>query len=423
MARLTGPRRSVAVVGSGISGLTAAYLLRRRYDVTLYEADDRFGGHAHTHDLDGDLVDSGFAFHHDRANPILRRLLDQLDLSTSATAMSVSVRCDGCGLEYADGLGQRGLHAQRRRAFDPRFSRLVAEIPRFRATGLEVAKSLDPAAQELTYGQFLAERDFDEHFVRHHAVPLAAGAWTSGSTPATTLPAKHVLGLLRHQGLLGRGPGRAWLTVDGGTRSYVDAVTALIRESLAHTPVTAIARTSEGVEITTARRTDRFDHVVVATHADEALRLLTDPTADESAVLGAFEYARTEVTVHCDLGVLPRSPRARAVLNHRLADCDGGGRPTVVSTQVGHVPQSGATTHVVTRDAGALREAIAEPTVVARIDYAHPTFSAAATSARKRLTLLTTDRTVFAGAYHGTGSHEDGCRSGVAAAAHLGAEW
>lgn len=415
-------KASVAVVGSGIAGLTAAYLLRRRFDVTVYEASDRFGGHARTSLVDGDRVETGFMVFNERTAPVLRRLLDELDVTSSPTTPSLGFRCDGCGLKFIDEFGPRGPRVARHRLLDRRFAHLGEEVGRFRTVSQALAKSLDPATNRVDYGTFLAEHRFDEHFVRHYALPLAEFVWSRPPTDPLTQPAKYLLGFLRHQGLLSRRGPAAWHVIDGGSKTYVDAITALIRETLARTAVTAVTRTGEGVEVSTQRRTDRFDHVVLATHADTALALLTDPTPEERAVLGAFSYSPSRVTLHHDTGVLATSSRARAAWNVRQDRCDGGDRSVSYwMNRIQHLDT--ARPYVVTMDRGIGEPAIDTEAIVARASTSHPVVNHDSARARKKLPLLNTPATVYAGAHHGWGFHEDGCRSGAAAAAYLGAGW
>lgn len=411
-------KASVAVVGSGVAGLTAAHLLRRRFDVTLYEADDRFGGHARTRRVGPDAIETGFMVFNQRTSPLLSRLLDELDVTTSATEASLGFRCDGCGLEFADRLGPHGITAGRRRILDRRWRRRQDEVTRFRAAALDLAKSLDPSANQVTYGEFLDRLELQTDVLEHYALPLTAFVWWAEGSDPRHLPAVHLLGFLRHQGLLSQAP-PSWRIVDGGSRTYVDAITALLRESLSRTSVTSVTRSHDGVTVTTARHAERFDHVIMATHADDALRLLSDPTPDEREVLGAFSYQRTRVTLHRDLSVLPRAARARGAWNVTQATCSGDARSVAhwMNRVQGLDPDRPA---VVELGLPGTPEPV---DVLDTATFAHPIVDRASALARRRLPLLNSGTTVFAGAHHGWGFHEDGCRSGVAAAAHVGVGW
>ncbi|MGZ4575696.1 MAG: FAD-dependent oxidoreductase, partial [Mycobacteriaceae bacterium] len=205
-ASLAPARPSVAVVGSGVSGLTSAYLLGRTHDVTLFEAQNRLGGHAHTHDLiasDGSehAVDSGFIVHNDRTYPWLRKLFAELDVEVRPTEMSMSVRCEGCGVEYAGGRGLRGLLAQPRRLLDPRFVRMLLQVKRFHRRATEFLKATGDD-DLTTYGEFLERGGFSEHFVAHYAVPVVSCVWSSGREVALLYPARYLFRFLEHHGML-----------------------------------------------------------------------------------------------------------------------------------------------------------------------------------------------------------------------------
>src|SRR5688500_6811775 len=188
---------SVAVVGSGVAGLTAAYVLGRERDVTLFEADDRFGGHAHTHQVQDHAVDSGFIVHNDRTYPLLRRLFAELDVAVQPTEMSMSIHCDGCGLEYAGGRGATGIFAQRRRLADPRFLRLLVSIKRYQRLALALLDGHESADDPQTYGDFLRLHGFSDHFVAHYAIPVVSCVWSSGYESALGYPARYLFEFLK----------------------------------------------------------------------------------------------------------------------------------------------------------------------------------------------------------------------------------
>jgi len=426
------PRPRVAVVGSGISGLTAAYVLRGSHDVTVFEGAGRLGGHAHTHDVtarDGRsyAVDSGFIVHNDRTYPLLRKLFAELDVPVHATEMSMSIRCDGCGLEYAGGRGLKGITAQPRRLADPRFVGLLLQVRRFQQlAGRFLADSADGAGEPrdpITYGDFLRQHSFGDYFVRHYAVPVVSCVWSSGHDVALDYPAHYLFRFLEQHGFLSLRDAPQWYTVAGGSRTYVNAVAAAVGDVRASTGVRAVTRKPDGVEVLTADgHTHVVDKVVIATHADQALTMLTDPSDRERDVLGAFGYSRNEALLHTDPSVLPRAPRAQSSWNYHLERCDERREQTRVGYWMNRLQgyEDAADTFVVSlNDADRVDPA----RVVARMEYTHPVYTAEALRAQGQLHGLGTDRTVFAGAHHGWGFHEDGCRSGVEAARRLGAEW
>ncbi len=423
-------RPRVAVVGSGVAGLTAAYLLRRSHRVTLFETDDRLGGHAHTHDVtarDGRSypVDTGFIVHNDRTYPLLRRLFGELRVETRPTEMSLSIRCDGCGLEYAGGRGAGGILAQPRRLGDARFLRLLGQVRRFQRLARRFIADQDAqphADDSTTYGDFLAAHGFGTYFVQHYAVPVVSCVWSSGHEAALAYPAHYLFRFLDHHGFLTPGDAPRWSTVVGGSRAYVAAVADRIGDVRPGVGVRAVTRKPDGVAVHDSQgEMHVVDQVVLATHADDALGLLTDPSDDERRVLGAFGYGHNTAVLHTDDAVLPRAPRARAGWNYRLDGCDQRRDRAGVSYWMnrlqGYEDATDAFVVTLNDDGG-----IADERVLARAEYRHPVYTREAVTSQRELSALATDRTAFAGAYHGWGFHEDGCRSGVEAARRLGAE-
>ena len=428
-------RPTVAVIGSGVSGLTAAYLLDRTHDVTLFEADDRLGGHAHTHDVtasDGSLhaVDSGFIVHNDRTYPWLRKLFAELDIAVRPTEMSMSIRCEQCGLEYAGGRGVRGMLAQRSRALNPQFLSLLAQVRRFhrRASHFLLTSAQDDLT---TYGQFLEREGFSRHFITHYAVPVVSCVWSSGQETALLYPARYLFRFLDHHGLLSVSGSPTWFTVEGGSRTYVEKLGALLPAVRVRRPVLDVTRHADGVVIRAGARgshgadgseeVHRFDRVVIATHADQALALLSDPSDAEVQTLKAFQYSQNDTLLHTDASILPWAKDARASWNYLMTSCTDLDDATVVTYWMnrlqGHEsPQD----YLVTLNA---RERIDPGAIIAEMDYEHPIYTPEAVAAQGSLAGLATDRTVFAGAYHGWGFHEDGCRSGVEAARAFGVDW
>ncbi len=415
---------SVAVVGAGISGLTAAYLLRPSHRVTLFEREPRLGGHAHTHDVETGEgtrpVDSGFIVLNDRTYPLLRRLFDELGVGVRPTEMSMGVSCDGCGLSYVGGRGAPGIFAQRRRIADPAFWRLLRSIRRFQREALGHVRN-DPDSLE-PYGEFLERLGFGRHFVEHYALPIVSCVWSSGQRDALDYPAAYLFTFLSHHGFLRLGDAPQWYVVEGGSRSYVDSLARHLDDVRSSDRVKAIARKADGVVVTNAagRQLD-FDRVVVATHADEALALLDDPTPEEFEVLGAFGYSANVTQLHRDDSVLPGRMQERASWNFHLSTCDEQSARVQVSYWMNRL-QGHPDTHplVVTLNGG---DEVDPARVVRRMNYTHPVFTPGSVAAQRRLKEIQTDVTTFAGAYHGWGFHEDGCRAGVAAAERFGATW
>ena len=416
-------RPTAAVIGGGISGLTAAHVLSRTHEVTLFEADDRIGGHAHTHDVTSAgralRIDSGFIVHNERTYPNLLRLFAELDVPTQPTEMSMSINCAGCGLQYAGGLGAKAMFAQPWRAADPRFVRLLTEVPRFHkaARSLLGDESTDP-----TWGEFLAAQKFSTYFVRHFAVPLVACVWSCGDLDAASYPARHLFRFLDHHGMLTVTGSPTWRTVTGGSATYVDKLVERLADVRRQSRVQAVTRHADGVDVRVEGGADQtFDRAVVATHADQALELLADATPDEKTDLSAIRYSRNPTWLHRDSSLLPSAQRAKASWNYRMQACDAPAPDVMVSYWMNRLHGiQGAEDHVVTLNP----EGHVDPsTVIARMTYDHPIFTTDAVAAAARLREGGGDRLAFAGAHLGWGFHEDGCRSGVEAAESLGARW
>ena len=423
---LSAARPSVAVIGSGVSGLTAAYLLNRTHHVTLFETDDRLGGHAHTHDVtapDGTdhAVDSGFIVHNDRTYPWLRKLFDELQVQVRPTEMSMSVRCEGCGLEYAGGRGLRGVLAQPRRLLDPQFVRMLLQVKRFHRRASAFLAATDDT-DTTTYGEFLERGGFSEHFVAHYAVPVVSCVWSSGREVALLYPARYLFRFLDHHGMLAVSGSPQWYTVVGGSRTYVDRLATELPDVRRSAAVTDVTRRPDAVEIKDVTgAVTSFDRVVIATHADQALSLLTDPSDQEVQTLKAFGYSSNETVLHTDSSLLPEAAQARASWNYRMSSCTAPDEPTVVTYWMNRLQgHTSGQDFLVTLNA---RERVDPDDVLAVMDYEHPVYTPESVAAQANLGDLATDRTVYAGAYHGWGFHEDGCRSGVEAARHFGVTW
>jgi len=423
------PRPSVAVIGAGVSGLTAAYLLSRTHDVILFEAEERLGGHAHTHDVtDSDgrqhAVDSGFIVHNDVTYPWLRRLFGELDVKVRPAEMSMSVRCEGCGLEYAGGRGLRGIIAQPHRLLDPRFVRMLLQVKRFHRRASAFLRTTDDE-NLTTYGEFLEREGFSGYFIAHYAVPVVSCVWSAGRETTLAYPARYLFRFLDHHGMLRVGGSPQWYTVVGGSRVYVERLAGLLKDVRAAYAVTDVTRREDGVQIRDVTgQVTRVDRIVIATHADQALGLLADPSDAEVSTLKEFGYSRNVTVLHTDSSVLPDAAQARACWNYRMTSCGQADRPgqaAVVTYWMNRLQgHRAAQEFLVTLND---RERLDPESIVATMDYEHPIYTPEAVRAQSRLSSLATGRTVYAGAYHGWGFHEDGCRSGVEAARHFGVTW
>lgn len=423
---MSAQRRRTAVVGSGIAGLTAAYVLRNTDAVSLFEADDRLGGHAHTHDIasaDGRThhVDSGFIVHNRRTYPSLLRLFGELGVATQESEMSMSVRCEGCGLEYAGSRGARGLLASPAHAVRPRYLRMLAEIPVFHRRARRVLAA-GGGEEAVTLGEFLVRGGFSPYFVSHFMTPLVSAVWSCAADTALRYPARYLFRFLEHHGMLGLRGSPPWRTVTGGSRAYVERVAKQLDSVQTNTPVRAVRRHAGGAEVVTEDGTTHpYDAVVLAVHPDQALRMLADPSENERQVLGAFRYSRNPTVLHTDTTLLPRSPAARASWNYLIPTCETPMGRARISYHMNRLQGLDAPEeYVVTLGA---TDRVDPGTVLARMVYEHPVYTPESVAAQARLPALSGGTTAYAGAYHGWGFHEDGCRSGVEAARALGVHW
>ncbi len=424
------PGRRIAVIGSGVSGLTAGYILSRTDEVTLFEAAGRLGGHADTHLADapggGQVpVDTGFIVYNERTYPLLTRLFSELGVTTQASNMSMSVRCSGCGLKYAGKRGLAGLAAGLPLG-GPRYLRMLAEVPRFHRAARRMLASAPPSPEGPPLGDFLRDGGFSDYFTAHFAVPLVAAVWSCPAGQALHYPARYLFAFLANHGMLSVSGSPQWRTVTGGSRQYVERIATRLAKVRLATPVSSVRRHPDGVTVLDASGdVTYFDAVVLATHPDQALSLLADATDDERSVLGAFRYTPNEAVLHTDARLLPSRPAVRASWNYAL-NCGSdstasGGTAAQVSYDLNRLqglpPER---YYIVTLGS---RDLVDPGKIIAVMDYAHPAYTRESVAAQGRLPGLNTGRTAFAGAYHGWGFHEDGCRAGAAAALALGGTW
>lgn len=394
----------IAIVGSGISGLGAAHALSRVHDVEVFERDSRAGGHANTVTHDGLALDTGFLVHNVRNYPLLTRLFRELGVATHESDMSFSVSCSGCGLEYS---GRRPF-AQPSNAARPPFLSLLWEVGRW----LRTAR---PEDDTQSLAEYLDVHGYSQRFRRHFLVPLTSALWSTAPGRALEFPAAYAIRFFDNHGMLGFGRFR-WRTVTGGSRRYVDAIAARLGDRLRlGQGVRSVRRSNDFVELRVADAVERFDRVVMATHADQALGLLEDPTPEERRVLGAFAYTTNEAVLHTDASFLPRTRAARASWNYRLGD---DGRATVTYHLNRLQALDAQRDYCLT-----LNEQVPEEHVLQRFIYEHPLYTVGTLRAQAELRRLAGGRTHYAGAHFGNGFHEDGLASGIAVARALGVEW
>ncbi|HTN50059.1 MAG TPA: FAD-dependent oxidoreductase [Burkholderiaceae bacterium] len=408
----------IAVVGTGVAGSVAAYRLHRAgHEVTVYEADNRIGGHTHTHvvEFDGEVqqIDTGFIVFNDRTYPNFVALLDELGVESQPSSMSFSVRNDARGLEY-NGTSLNGLFAQRRNLASPGFLGMLAEIVRFH----RAAPALLQAGDELTLGAYLDANRFGGRFVEDYLVPMGAAIWSTAPARMLDFPARFFVRFLHNHGMLTVNDRPVWRVIRGGSARYLERLVAPFSARIRlNSPVDLIRRLPDRVMVHSGRRDpERFDHVFLACHADEALQMLADPTREERAILGALPYQRNEALLHTDTALLPRRRRAWAAWNyHRLPGAGGG----VALTYNMNTLQSLRSRHTfcVTLNASAQ---VDPRRVLRRMEYTHPLFTLAGARAQQRHHEIsgapaTHGRTHFCGAYWRYGFHEDGVVSALQA--------
>jgi predicted NAD/FAD-binding protein len=432
--------RKIAVIGGGISGLTAGYILSRTDEVTLFEAQGRLGGHADTHlaSVPGGrpvAVDTGFIVYNERTYPLLTRLLRELGVVTQGSDMSMSVSCSGCGVRYAGKRGPVGLGAGLPRG-GRRYVRMLAEVPRFHRAARRLLAAGRPGEEPpggLSLGDFLRDAGFSGYFTAHFAVPLVAAVWSCPPGLALRYPAAYLFAFLANHGMLSVSGSPQWRTVTGGSQRYVERIAAGLARVRVSSPVRSVRRYPDGVVVRDASGAlHDFDAAVIATHPDQALRLLDPPTPAERSVLGAFRYTPNQAVLHTDARLLPPRAAVRASWNYTLSchggpDSDGpapdgpGSAPAQVSYHLNRLQGLPQDQDYILTLGG--RQDVDPALVIAVMDYAHPAYTPESVAAQPRLAGLNTAVTAFAGAYHGWGFHEDGCRAGAAAALALGGAW
>jgi predicted NAD/FAD-binding protein len=403
----------IAIIGSGISGLTCAWLLNRRHDITLFESASWIGGHTHTLDVRRNgrhyAVDTGFIVFNDWTYPSFIRLLDQLGVPFKPTEMSFSVTDPASGLEY-NGHDLNTLFAQRRNLLSPGFWGMLRDILRFnRETQADLRDGRIDAGT--TLGDYLRRQGYGQRFIDHYIVPMGAAIWSMSLADMQAFPLEFFLRFFKNHGLLSVNHRPQWYVVEGGSRSYVPHLIASFEERIRlDCPVQRVERNEQGVRITSAAGSETFDKVVFACHSDQALALLADPSDAERAILGALPYADNDVVLHTDTRLLPSRRLAWASWNYRL----GGpaGQPAAVTYNMNILQGlEGPDTFCVSLNQ---TEAIDPASIIARFNYAHPQYSLSGIAAQARWDELAgAHHTYYCGAYWGNGFHEDGVVSAL----------
>lgn len=407
----------IAIVGTGIAGMTAAHLLARRHDIHIFEAQGRVGGHTNTIECDDHgrtiPVDTGFIVFNDRTYPNFVRLIERLGVPWRNSTMSFSVRCDRSGLEY-NGTTLNSLFAQRSNLLRPGFYRMLTDILRFNRDAV-------PAAEEspgLQLGRYLEDGRYSRRFIDHYIVPMAAAIWSAPQRVILEFPMRFFVRFFRNHGMLSVNDRPVWRTIVGGSMTYarklVEPFAGRVR---LNAPVRRVARSADHVLVSSDLGSETFDHVVLACHSDEALALLADPTPQERELLGAIPYQENLAVLHTDTSLLPRRRLAWAGWNYHVPDSlEAPVAVTYDLTALQGLPTP--TRFLVTLNRG---DHIDPAKVIRRLVYHHPEFSARGVAAQARYGEISgKNRTHYAGAYWGNGFHEDGVNSALAACRYFG---
>jgi predicted NAD/FAD-binding protein len=409
----------IAIIGTGISGMVAAYLLHSEHDVTLFEANDYIGGHTNTIGVETAegcyAVDTGFMVFNDRTYPHFSKLLTRLGVASQPSTMSFSLRCEDSGLEY-NGTSINTLFAQRRNLIRPAFHRMWLDIVRFNA---QASRLLEQENHHVTLGEYLAASHYSTEFIEHYIVPMGAAIWSADPQRLRGFPLHFFLRFFHNHGMLSVNQRPQWRVISGGSRQYVKALTRPYADRIRLTcPVQSISRARDHVVVKPrGGEPERFDHVILATHSDQALALLADPTEMERDILSALPYQENAAILHTDASLLPRRRRAWASWNyHRLRK----EQESVAVTYNLNMLQSLASSAPFCVTLNRL-EAVDPAKIIQRFTYHHPTYTPQAAVAQQQHARISgVERTHFCGAYWGYGFHEDGVNSALAVVQSFG---
>jgi predicted NAD/FAD-binding protein len=416
----------IAIIGSGISGLTAAWLLHTQHDVTVFEANDYIGGHTHTVDVEvhGErhAIDIGFIVYNDRTYPNFIELLSRLGVDSIPTSMSFSVRCDRTGIEY-NGTSLNTMFAQRRNILRPRFLRMIRDILRFNR---EAVSLLESENEEQTVDEFIRQQGYGSAFGEQYLIPMGAAIWSCPPETFGQFPMRFIAEFYHNHGLLSLKNRPQWRVISGGSRSYVEKLTVGFRNCIRlNSPVQSVSRNGESVSVLSCspEKTQReeFDHAVFACHSDQALSILGEAaTSTERELLGEFPYQKNIAVLHTDKAVLPRRRKAWASWNYQIGK-DGPRQAATVTYNMNILQRLQTdTTFNVTLNS----EDLIDPSrIIDRFVYHHPIYSTRRRAAQQRHSeLINQNRSSFCGAYWRNGFHEDGVVSAIAVCRGLGVE-
>lgn len=405
--------QKIAVIGSGISGLTAAHLLSREHEVTVFESSDYIGGHTHTVpvELEGNSfqVDTGFIVCNDRNYPNFMKFMDQLNVNVQPTDMSFSVRNNTMDLEY-NGHSLNTLFSQRSNLLRPYFYKLIGEILRFnKASKLAIEEG---SISAIPLNEFVAQQQFSAVFKDNYLLPMIAAIWSCSADQAGNFPLEFFLKFFHNHGLLDIKNRPQWYVLEGGSSSYIEPMTAGFRDRIKlNTPVLEVTRTDELIKVLTTDSVEEFDQIIMACHSDQALNLLHQPTVNEELILGAMGYQNNDVILHHDESIMPRKPLSWASWN-LLTGEDKSNEPPLV-TYCMNILQGLNSPDPLLVSLNA-RHKLDPKKILREFSYAHPVFSTESMAAQKRRKeICGIDRIHYCGAYWYSGFHEDGVRSAL----------
>ncbi|MFN2353739.1 MAG: NAD(P)/FAD-dependent oxidoreductase [Desulfopila sp.] len=400
--------KKIAIIGSGISGLTCAYHLCQDNDITLFEANDYIGGHTRTVNLptqDREIgIDTGFIVFNDRTYPHFISLMEEIGVASQPTEMSFSVRNDAINLEY-NGHSLTSLFAQRSNLLRPRFVKMLAEIVRF---------NKDVGAHEhcddtFTLGAFLKKGNYSEMFQYNYLIPMVSAIWSMGSESCRDFPLRFFIRFFSNHGLLDITNRPQWYTIIEGSSSYIPPLTAAFRHRIRlNSPVTQVTRRDHGVEVTTPDTMDTFDEVICACHGDQALAILANPTTQEKRLLEKFVFTTNHVVLHTDISHLPRRKRAWASWNYRMLEAAKERTTLTYNMNILQCLDCSVTYLV------SLNQDIEDRHILGEYNYAHPVYTVDSIAAQQQWhTISGCDNIHYCGAYWHNGFHEDGVRSAL----------
>ncbi len=403
----------IAIIGAGISGLTAAYYLRHKHDITVYESAPRIGGHTATVDVEHEgrayAIDTGFIVYNDWTYPRFIELMEALGVETKPTEMSFSVRCDNSGLEYG-GNNLNTLFAQRRNLLRPGFHKMLRDILRFNREAVRDLESgrISPAT---TLGEYLDDKRYGEGFIFQYLLPMGCAIWSASTASMLDFPLLFFTRFFKNHGLLSVNDRPQWHVIEGGSKSYLQPLTREFQDSIqVNAQISSVLRRQDDIELVMANgRTLHYDQVIFGCHSDQALKLLADATHAEREALTSIPYQSNEVVLHTDCELLPQRRLAWSSWNYWLRERY---QDRAVLTYNMNILQGleSDTTFCVTLNA---TESIAEDKIIETFNYSHPVFSLDSVAAAAKIDDFNgLNRTWFAGAYLGNGFHEDGVVSG-----------